>query len=919
MALTLSEGHAQGIASDLSPVDSEGTGAPERQNIVAPALGASTVLTAPQTGQETFSAEEIEQIFDENPDLRDAAKQQIARQLGGQIQPDEISDDLLDQQIESNPQLRNAIGQYLQAQGFEAMPGNGNPSRTIKSGTVRQRAYVESNTKRTGCQRIAQCEQSTGNESTDTGDVFTPPQKQPPYPLQSLRDLYTQAPQGSETLSRFGSNFFVSRRVGLLGANVSDAPLDVPVGPDYVVGAGDTLQIDIWGATTQTLSRVVGRDGRVMLPEAGALQVAGLTLGRAETIIATALKEQYRNTQVAVVVSRFHTIRIYVAGDVQRSGGYDVNALATPLSALYAAGGPTAVGSLRTVRHMRGTEQIEEIDLYQFFLHGVHASPVRLESGDTLLVPPAGAQVSVAGAVRRPALYEFNQGNTTLADIIEEAGGLTPAASLNHISIERIDEHSSRETLTVPIAHGATTSDILQVIRKFGVADGDQIFVGSVLPYSERAIYLEGHVTRPGRQPFRDGMRLSDVVHSYGDLLPEPAEQAEIVRLVGPDLHAETIQFNLREALIGNVNPTLQPFDTIRVRGRYDEDAPQVTVRGEVLQPGVYPLSNGMTAAQLVRMAGGVKRDALLERADIASYTVQNGQEVTGKLRAVKIGAVLGGTAPDVDLQAGDILTVHQITGWSEIGEAVTIDGQVKFPGSYGFTEGEHLSSVLRRAGGFRSSAYPAGAVLIRDQVREVETKSREELIRQIETNAASARLAPTLGSGDTGPTLQLIKAQQDEILGDLKDHPPTGRLVVHITADINSWANTSADLELRNGDVLTIPKQPEFVVVAGQVYNATAITYTPNKSAGWYLARAGGASTTANRKEIFIIRANGSVVGRRSGGWFEDDVLSLKLDPGDVVVVPQKIIGSSLVWRNLLTTAQIAASLAITAAVAGL
>ena len=241
----------------------------------------------------------------------------------------------------------------------------------------------------------------------------------------------------------------------------------------------------------------------------------------------------------------------------------------------------------------------------------------------------------------------------------------------------------------------------------------------------------------------------------------------------------------------------------------------------------------------------------------------------------------------------------------------------MKYPGSYGFHDGEHLSSVLRRAGGLLPAAYTQGAVLIRDQVKTLEQNSRDELIRQIETSAAAARLSPNVaGSGSAGP-LQAIKAQQDQVIADLQNHPPTGRMVIHITADINSWANTPADIELRRDDVLTIPKEPGFVLVTGQVYNVTALAFMPGRTAEWYLKRAGGTNSTANRKEIFIIRANGSVVGRHSSGAFSGDVLSTRLDPGDVVVVPQKIIGGSLFWRNLLTTGQLAASFAITAGVA--
>ncbi len=207
----------------------------------------------------------------------------------------------------------------------------------------------------------------------------------------------------------------------------------------------------------------------------------------------------------------------------------------------------------------------------------------------------------------------------------------------------------------------------------------------------------------------------------------------------------------------------------------------------------------------------------------------------------------------------------------------------------------------------------------MRTQVRELEEKSRTELIRQIETTSASARLGSNLTSQDQTAALQAAAQQQSEILQHLRNEPASGRLVIHVSPDINSWANTPADIEMRSGDVLTIPKRPGFVLVSGQVYNASAITFVPGKNAGWYLRRAGGTNDVANRKEIFIVRANGVVVGRRSGEWYASSVLSTHLDPGDVVVVPQKIIGGSLFWRNLLAVAQISSSIAITAAVAGL
>jgi protein involved in polysaccharide export with SLBB domain len=345
-----------------------------------------------------------------------------------------------------------------------------------------------------------------------------------------------------------------------------------------------------------------------------------------------------------------------------------------------------------------------------------------------------------------------------------------------------------------------------------------------------------------------------------------------------------------------------------------------VTIGGEVLRPGTYALSHDMTAAQLVRMAGGFKRGALLTDADLTSYQIVAGAKVVTDRKSIRIGDAVEHSdhTDDVPLKPGDVLTVHQLTGWNDIGASIKLEGEIAHPGTYGFEQGERLSSILRRAGGFRDTSYPAGAVLIRDEVRKLEEASREELIRQIETSSASARISPNLGAGDQSATLQLISQQQSEVLSRLRSQPASGRLVIHIGVDISRWENTSADIEVRSGDVLRIPKRPGFVLVTGQVYNASAITFTPGKTAGWYLHHAGGVTQIANTKQIFIIRANGSVVGREPSLWFDRDVLATRLDPGDVVVVPQKIIGASLVWRNLLTIAQIASSVAFTGAVAG-
>ena len=905
-----------------------------------------------------LTAAQIEDLMRQRPELVVELKSLLADQMqerGVSALADSITDEQLFHQIVVSEDFRASVTNWLQARGYvsrrsakrsmaDARAGDDVQSRSTDStidrpvpgvletriteerdmaperrSSVDGEAGYELPRSRNGSRAPAQITiaQQTSNV-TDVPDVLHQPT---PYNLQALRDLYTQVPQDAMQLKRFGSDVFLQRESGEGASGVGGHPatLDVPIGPDYILGTGDSIVVNIWGGVSQSLTRTVDREGKISLPEAGSLVVAGLSLEHAQSVIENALKQQFRNARVDVTIARLRTVRIYVVGDVQRPGAYDISSLSTPLNALYAAGGPTSAGSLRVVRHYRGQKLLREVDLYDFLLHGLRVDDERLASGDTLLVPIAGPQVAVFGAVKRSAVYEL-KGEETLAALLDDAGGATVAAALNHITIERIRPNHGRETVSLDQSSGSAADATLKSIAAFKIKDGDRVYVAPILPYSERAIYIEGHVARPGKYPYRDEMQLSDVLRSYQDLLPEPAGKGDVVRLVPPDLHAETIQFDIAEVLIGNSHVMLQPFDTVHIYGRYEIDSPQVTVRGEVLRPGAYALSRGMTVAQLVRMAGGFKRDALLDSADLTSYSIQEGKKVLSQRSSVDIGTAVrsGNGEADILLKPGDILTIHQISGWNDIGASVKITGEATYPGSYGLQEGEHLSSVLRRAGGLRATAYADGAVLVRVQVKELEEKSREELIRQIETTSVSARLTPTLTAQDESAHLQAAVQQQNEVLQRLRSQPASGRLVIHISTDIASWENTPADIELRSGDVLTIPKRPGFVLVSGQVYNASAITYVPEKTAGWYLQNAGGTNEVANTKEIFIVRANGTVIGHRSNGVFSRKVLSTKLGPGDLIVVPQKVVGGSLLWRNLLTVAQITSSIAITAAVAG-
>ncbi|HZD32949.1 MAG TPA: SLBB domain-containing protein [Candidatus Angelobacter sp.] len=898
---------------------------------------------------------QVQAFLASHPEVVDQLKELLAKQLqqqGSAIDPQAITDAVLAARLQSDPTFRETAVRYMVEQGTisesqgreltqrfasssggtmgtttaqaaQPQPGEAaqlgetiQPSEAIQPGEVtptvegtspRAEAGAPSTTTRTAA-RASQPEQRFDDSVLNPQTV---PQKNPYPSLPSTAALYLQFPDDVKGLKRFGSDIFRPDVVGL-----SQFPMDLPAGPEYVLGPGDNLTLDIWGGYSQKLVRIVDREGRVSLPEAGPVVVAGLSVAQAQKVIQAKLEPQFHNANVDVSVTRVRTVRIYVVGDVQRPGAYDISALSTPLNALYAAGGPTPTGSLRVVKHMRGSRVLGQMDLYDLLLRGVRQGIEHLEPGDTILVPPVGPLVAVSGSVRRPAIYEL-LADTQLADVLEMAGGVPVSASMDNIKVERIEAHQKRVLLNVKLAGGSTEMPLSQMVGPFWVKDGDRVSVLPILPYSDRIIYLQGHVYHPGSFAYRDGMQVTDLLHSYQDILPEPATHAEIIRLQPPDFRPVTIEFNLASALAGDSTVTLQQFDTVRVYGRYEVDAPRVAVYGDVLRPGEYPMSAGMTAAGLVQMAGGFKRSAFRDSASLASYVVENGQKVSTDQQTVRIGAAFAGEASaDVRLKPGDVLTILQIPGWRDIGRSVTIRGEVEYPGNYGINEGERISAFLKRVGGFTNSAYPAGIVLEREDVRKIEEQGRQELIHRLETSGAAIQVSPNTTGKDQADVLQAVQAQQKQAVASLRNQPATGRLVLTISGDISQWENTPSDIQLRSGDSITVPKLPNFVLSYGQVYNANALTYKPGKTAGWYLKQAGGPTQLANKKGIYVIRANGSVVS--SGGTsdlFSGGVMNTKMQPGDVLVVPEKFVTGSSAWQTTLATASFLASLAIAAA----
>jgi protein involved in polysaccharide export with SLBB domain len=231
---------------------------------------------------------------------------------------------------------------------------------------------------------------------------------------------------------------------------------------------------------------------------------------------------------------------------------------------------------------------------------------------------------------------------------------------------------------------------------------------------------------------------------------------------------------------------------------------------------------------------------------------------------------------------------------------------------------GEKLSKLIERAGGFRPTAFPQGAVLERVHVRELEEKSQKELIDRIQSQGVGGVVSqlPGANAQDTAAQLQAMEEQQKQAVAALRSHPPSGRLVINISANINEWKDKSGDLEIRTGDVITIPKRSDLVMINGQIYNPSAMSFVPGKSAEWYLRAAGGFTELANKHAVFIVRANGSVISN-GGGHNGHNVLTTRVKTGDMIIVPQKVVGGSPTWRNLINAAQVISGMAITARVA--
>jgi protein involved in polysaccharide export with SLBB domain len=692
---------------------------------------------------------------------------------------------------------------------------------------------------------------------------------------------------GIEALEPFGYDVFEAKDATF------DAPSSGPVPPDYVLGPGDSVRVQLFGNVNGIYEYEVSRDGILNLPEIGPVTVAGLPFSEFRADLNKRVKEMLIGTQVSVTMGQLRTIRVFVLGDVNQPGSYVVSALVAVGGALYQSGGISKVGSLRNIQLKRNGRLVATLDLYDALLKGDTSSFQRLQPGDVIFVPPIGTTIGVGGAVKRPAIYE-TKGKATIADAVKLAGGLAPDAFAKGARIERID--GERTTIAVDLTSAESSRQ--------RVRSGDTLVVPDVLPSLEDTVVLAGHVFRPGNYQWRPGMRLTDLIGSADEL--KPGVDTDYVLIRRETKRGQPIQVlsaNLSEALktpAGTDNVRLEASDTVhvfslalgrqrvvepllqelRLQSTFDAPVGEVQISGNVRAPGVYPLESKMRVSDLIRAGGNLSENAYSLEAELTRYSSTGTSSREIEVVQVDLDAIRGGVdSANLVLREHDYLIIKRIPDW-DTKWTVALDGEVRFPGEYRVRRGETLGEVLQRAGGLTDNAFPEGAVFLRETLKEQEQEQIETLARRLEADVATLSLqAANEGSSETLTTGRVL-------LDQLRNTEAVGRLVLDMTQDGSGRYSEAAAVELRDGDQLLVPSRPQVVTVLGEIQQNTSHLYRDNLSRNEYIDLSGGLTRRADKKLIYVVRANGAVVAGNRSRWLGRGG-RVDIRPGDTIVVP--------------------------------
>jgi protein involved in polysaccharide export with SLBB domain len=617
------------------------------------------------------------------------------------------------------------------------------------------------------------------------------------------------------------------------------------------------------------------------------------------------VSKQLIGAHVTVTMGNLRSIRVFVLGEAEKPGSYTVSGLSTMTNALFVSGGVKKIGSLRNIQLKRDGRLITTLDLYDLLLHGDTSHDRQLLPGDVIFIPPIGNTLSVYGAVRRPAIYEL-KGEKTVGQAVEIAGGLMPEADAKLGQLERILPSSLHEMRNVDLTTAAG--------RATQVDDGDLLKIPAIRPTLENSVVLSGYVFRPGQFEYRPGLRLSDILGSFEELRPNADQHYIMIRReVPPDLRVEVLSADLTRALAARgsaADPELRPRDKIYVfdlssdrerimapviRDLQLQASPErpeqvVSIDGRVKAPGHYPLEPSMRVSDLIRAGGSLEDSAFRGEAEITRYQVRNGDARKTELIPVDLAAIRRGDAgADLQLQPYDVLVIKPIPQWVEPG-SIELAGEVRFPGKYPIHQGETLFSVLQRAGGFTDLAFPEGAVFIREELKKREKEQLELLANRLQSDLASLSLEAVTGGAATnsggGNSAAQGLAVGQQLMNQLRETKPVGRLVIDIGGVMKGPIGAPDDVVLRDGDKLMVPKKTQEITILGEVQSPTSHVFQAGLTRDDYIARSGGTTQKADRKRIYVVRANGDVISGERSGWFRKS-RSVEMRPGDTIVVP--------------------------------
>jgi polysaccharide export outer membrane protein len=626
---------------------------------------------------------------------------------------------------------------------------------------------------------------------------------------------------------------------------------DVPIPANYVIGSGDELLIRVWGKIDLDTRVTVDRNGEIFLPKVGALTVAGLRYEKLEGFLSSAIGTLFKDFELSVTMGQLRSIQVYVLGSARQPGLYTVGSLSTLVNVLFASGGPSESGTMRRIQLRRGSSVVTEFDLYDLLRRGDKSHDQQLLPGDVIYIPPVGPQIAMIGSVNDPGIYEM-RGETSISSALKDAGGLTDLAGSDRVLLERIEDRRRRQIDEFPL-------DALGLQRT--LAQGDLLRIFPISPQVGNAVILRGSVSRPGQYLWHEGMRVSDLVRNREFLITRDYwnQQNHLVPVT------RNRPFG---AVPGGVNMlTGQQNTTVTISNARNETE----------------IDDARNLSEINWSYASIER---LDETDLTTHLV-----------TFNLGNAIDNPASSDNyaLKSGDVITVYSQKDLplpvASRATFVRIDGEVNAPGLYRIRPGESLRDLVQRAGGLTPQAYLYGSQFTRVSTRLSQEQQLKQSTDQMQKDLM-ARYASASSPAAGNPTDQLAQLRtQQAFIAQLASVKPTGRVVLTLNRDASTKEDIP-DFPLEDGDRFYIPVRLNTVQVTGAVYNENAFRYDAKKPLSFYLRDAGGPTRQADKKRIFLIRADGTVVSSKTSSsiWQGNSFENLTLLPGDAIIVPTKL-----------------------------